>query len=513
MATNKTAILPDAKCWEAFQKMPPCQEACPIHMDVSRYVLAIAQGRFEDALAIIRETNPLASACGRICNHPCESVCTRGKVDDPIAIEWLKRVPGDLIAAKSGEKTSPVERRWPEQVAVVGAGPAGLTAAADLAKMGYAVTVFEELPVAGGMLAYGVPEFALDRKALQRDIDHIKGLGVEIKTNHALGPNLTINDLKQMGYKSILIAVGAQSAMKLPLPGSDLQGIFHGLPFIKDASLGKAPKISGKVGVIGGGNVAIDAARVALRLGASEVHLTCLESRKEMPAFSWEIERAVEEGIKLHPSRAPKQIAAKDGKVAGLDLVECKELCTDYEGRIKPVLNENIKESLAVDAVIIAIGQTIDQAFAAGAPKLQLGKRGEVSCDPETLATNLDGVYVAGDAVVVRGTVVESMAAGRKAAQTINRHLRGLDLAECEIPPAAQEIADSKVPKWVESRKRQSMPTLPVKDRSASFKEVDLGFQEKEAVAEARRCLTCDVCGNCMFDRAQVCYQTGSRLL
>ncbi len=482
-------------------------------MDVSRYVLAIAQGRFEDAQAIIRETNPLASACGRICNHPCELQCSRGKIDDPIAIESLKRAPGDILAARGGEKVTPAERVWTEQVAVIGAGPAGLTAAVDLVKAGYGVTVFEALPVAGGMLAYGVPEFALDRKALKRDIDYIKGLGVDIKTNHALGPNLNVNDLKQMGYRAILIAVGAQGAMTLPLPGSDLQGVFHGLPFIKDASLGNAPKISGRVGIIGGGNVAVDAARVALRLGASEVHLTCLESRKDMPAFSWEIDKAVEEGIILHPSRAPKQISGKDGKVAGLDLVECKELATDPDGRITPLLNESVKESLALDVVIIAIGQTIDKSFTAAAPKLQLGKRGEVACDPETLATNLDGVYVAGDAVVVRGTVVESMAAGRKAAQTINRHLRGLDSTECELPAPAMQIAESRLPKFVEARKRQSMSALPVKDRSASFKEVDLGFSESEAVAEARRCLTCDVCGNCMFERAQVCHQTGSRLL
>lgn len=514
MATTQTTVKPDNHCWEPFRKMPPCQEACPIHMDVSGYVLAIAQGRYKDALAIQRETNPLTAACGRVCHHPCETVCTRGKLDDPIAIEWLKRFPGDYLRQKGTVKPAPAPRLWQEQVAIVGSGPAGLTAAHDLAKMGYGVTVFEALPVAGGMLAYGVPEFALDRKALAEDIEYIKGLGVEIKLNHAIGPNLTLNDLRQMGYKAILIAVGAQEALKLKnLPGADLQGVHFGLPFIKDACLGKGTSLSGRVAIIGGGNVAIDAARQALRQGASEVNLTCLEHRSEMPAFAWEIEKAEQEGIKVHAGRAPRQIRGKDGKVAGLDLVECKELCTDYEGRIQPVLNESVTESVDADHVIIAIGQGLDRSFMAADGKLKLGNRGEIACDPDSLATNAEGVFVAGDALDIRGTVAGAMARGRKAARNIDRHLRGQPLEGAEAPPAAMEIVDARLPKWVEARKKQKMPTLAVGDRVRSSQEVDLGFQEKDAVAEARRCLSCDVCGNCMFVRYQVCLDTGSRLL
>lgn len=513
MATNQVTVKPDNKCWEAFQKMPPCQEACPIHMDVSGYVLAIAQGRYQDALAIMRETNPLTAACGRVCHHPCESVCTRGKLDEPIAIEWLKRFPGDHLGQKEAGKANAAPRSRQDQVAVIGSGPAGLTAAHDLAKLGYGVTIFEALPVAGGMLAFGVPEFALDRKALTSDIEYIKGLGVEIKVAHPIGTNLTLNDLRQMGYKAILVAVGAQQALSLKMPGVELNGVYHGLPFIKDACLGKAPSLTGKVVIIGGGNVAIDAARAALRQGASEVHVTCLESRKDMPAFSWEIEKAVQEGIKLHPSRAPKQITGKDGKVTGLDLVECKDLCTDYEGRIQPVLNETVQESLAADAVIIAIGQTLDKSLQGADSKLKLGNRGELACDPDTLASNLDGVFVAGDANIIRGTVTGSMAAGRKAAVNIDRYLRGQPLKVMEAEGPAMEIVDAKLPRFVEARKRITMPTLAARDRIKSSQEVDLGYQEKEAVAEARRCLTCDVCGNCMFDRAQVCFETGSRLL
>ncbi|MDP2727521.1 MAG: FAD-dependent oxidoreductase, partial [Dehalococcoidia bacterium] len=400
--------------------MPPCQAACPIHMDVSGYILAIAQGRYKDALAIMRETNPLSASCGRVCNHPCESVCIRAKLDEPVAIEWLKRFPGDYLASKGAAESAPATRLWQEKVAIIGSGPAGLTAAHDLAKMGYGVTVFEALPVIGGMLAFGVPEFALERKALESDIAYIKSLGVEIKANHPIGSDLTLNDLRQMGYKAILIAVGAQETLKLNIPGADLPGVYHGLSFIKDVSLGKGPSLVCRVGVIGGGNVAIDAARVALRRGATEVHVTCLESRKDMPAFPWEIEKAEQEGIKLHPSRAPKKILGKRGKVSGLDLVECKDLCTDYEGRLQPVLNEAVKESLEVDAVVIAIGQTLDRSFLAAEGKLQLGKRGEIACDPDTMASNVAGVFVAGDAVVIRGTVAEAMAAGRKAAQSIN---------------------------------------------------------------------------------------------
>ncbi len=494
--------------------MPPCQEACPIHMDVSGYVLAIAQGRYKDALAIMRETNPLTAACGRVCHHPCESVCTRGKVDEPIAIEWLKRFPGDYLRQKAAEKPAPAPRLWQEQVAIVGSGPAGLTAAHDLAKMGYGVTVFEALPVVGGMLAFGVPEFALDRKALQEDIEYIKGLGVETKVNHPIGPDLTLNDLRQMGHKAILIAVGAQDALKLrSLPGADMQGVSFGLPFIKEACLGQAPAVTGRVAIIGGGNVAIDAARMALRRGASEVHLTCLEHRADMPAFSWEIEQAEQEGIKLHPARAPREIRGRGGRVAGLDLVECADLCTDYEGRIQPVLNESVTESLDVDSVIIAIGQTLDRSITAADSRLKLGVRGEVACDPDTLASNAEGVFVAGDAVDIRGTVTGAMAGGRKAARNIDRYLRGHQLGAAEAPAAAMQIVDARLPKWVEMRKRQRMPTLAVGDRVRSSQEVDLGYQDKDAVAEARRCLSCNVCGSCMFDRAQVCFETGSRLL
>ena len=513
MATTQITVPPDNNCWEPFQKMPPCQEACPIHMDVSGYVLAIAQGRYHDALAIMRETNPLTAACGRVCHHPCETVCTRAKLDEPIAIEWLKRFPGDYLGVQEAGKSAPAPRLWQEQVAVIGSGPAGLTAAHDLAKMGYGVTVFEALPVAGGMLAFGVPEFALDRKALESDIAYIKGLGVEIKLNHPIGSNLTLNDLRQMGYKATLIALGAQEALTLKIPGADLQGVYQGLPLIKDASLGKAPAMSGRVGIIGGGNVAIDAARLALRLGASEIHLTCLEHRKEMPAFSWEIEKAEQEGIKLHPARAPKQITGADGKVSGLELVECKDLCTDYEGRIQPVLNEGVQESIPVESVVIAIGQGMERSWLAADGKRKLGSRGEVTCDPDTLATNLQGVFVAGDAVVIRGTVTEAMAAGRKAARSMDRYLRGQPLQAAEASGAAMEIVDARLPKWVESRKRIRMPTLAAKERIRSYKEVDAGYPEKDAVAEARRCLSCDVCGNCMFDRAQVCLATGSRLL
>lgn len=515
MAVNKAAVLPDGNCWQAVRKQPPCQEACPIHMDVAGYVLAIAQGRHADALAIIRDTNPLASACGRVCNHPCEAECTRGKLDEPIEIEWLKRFPADYLTAKGADKPPKIARRWDEKVAVIGAGPAGLTAAHDLAKEGYAVTVFEALPVAGGMLAYGVPEFALDRKALARDIDYIKGMGVEIKLNSPIGPDLTIDKLRQMGYKAVLVAIGAQSAINLKnLPGNELEGVYLGLPLIKDASLGQGPDMIGKkVAIIGGGNVAVDAARVALRLGASEVHLTCLESRNEMPAFSWEIERAIEEGIKIHASRGPRAILGKNGKVRGLESVECTSLCTDYEGRIQPVLNESVKDSLAVDAVVIAIGQGLDRSFLAADGKLQLGKWGEIASDPDTLATDAEGVFVAGDAVAIRGTVAESMAAGRKAAQVMNRYLRGEPLKLEEVPVVKELRTGKSLPKFVAVRKRQRMPTLSASERVRSFKEVDLGLDEKAAVMEARRCMTCNVCGNCLFRRSQVCYQTGSRLL
>jgi len=294
MSHVKTQAEATEECWPSLAKLSTCENACPIHIDIPRYVRAIATGDFKEALEIIRERTPLPVACGRVCHHPCEEVCLRGKIDEPIAIEALKRFVTDYVLETGTEKPSPCEKIWDQKVAIIGSGPTGLAAAHDLVRRGYGVTIFEALPVAGGMLAVGIPEFVLPKKLLQADIDYIESLGVEIKLNTAIGNDLSVEDLSER-YDAVFVAAGASQSGRLNMPGMDSDNVLSALPFLKDATLGKTVKLQGKVVVIGGGNVAVDCARVALRLGASDVTMACLECREEMPAFEWEIERAREE--------------------------------------------------------------------------------------------------------------------------------------------------------------------------------------------------------------------------
>jgi len=320
------------KCWPSLAKLSTCENACPIHVDIPRYIRAIAVGDFKGALQIIREKTPLPVACGRVCHHPCEEACLRGKIDQPLAIEALKRFVTDQALGTGVEKPSPCEKIWNQNVAIIGSGPAGLAAAHDLVRRGYGVTIFEALPVAGGMLAVGIPEYVLPKKLLQADIDYIESLGVEIKLNAPIGKDLSIEDLSER-YDAVFVAAGASESGRLNMPGMDSANVLHALPFLQDANLGKAAKLQGKVVVIGGGNVAVDCARVALRLGASEVTMACLECREEMPAFEWEIEQALEEGININPSLAPRDVTLEGQKATGINCCQVESIDFDSEGR------------------------------------------------------------------------------------------------------------------------------------------------------------------------------------
>ena len=258
------------KCWPMVEKMSPCEEACPIHMDIPSYIIAVSQGKFKEAIDVVRDTNPFPSVCGRICHHPCEDACTRALIDRPLAIEYLKRSIGQYEQS-NGNRVKRVRRRKKEKIAVIGSGPAGLTAAHDLVKKGYGVTVYESLPVAGGMLAAGIPEFNLPREVVQKDINYIRSLGVDIKTNMKIGQNLTMADLWSQEYSAVLLATGAWKSAELSIPGKELKGVIQALPFLREAKIGEKPRLKGSVVIIGGGNVAVDAARTALRSGAEKV--------------------------------------------------------------------------------------------------------------------------------------------------------------------------------------------------------------------------------------------------
>lgn len=501
------------KCWPMVDKMSPCEEACPIHMDIPSYIIAVSQGKFKEAIDVVRDTNPFPSVCGRICHHPCEDACTRGLIDRPLAIEYLKRFIGQYEQG-NGNRVKRVKRRKEERVAVIGSGPAGLTAAHDLAKRGYGVTVYEALPVAGGLLAAGIPEFNLPGDVVARDVNYIRSLGVDIKTNMKIGRDITMTDLWNQGYKAVLLATGAWKSAELPVPGADLKGVVQALPFLREAKINGKPHLKGSVVVIGGGNVALDAARTALRSGAEKVSLACLEQRGDMPAFKWEIEKAEKEGVRLYPALAPQQFFSRLGKrVNRVDFKKVAGTQRDGSGKVSWTLapGPDVDVALTADMVIVAVGQVPDPSFAGNT---SVTGSGTFEIDPETMSTSVKGLFAAGDAVKLPGTVVEAIAAGHRAAASIDRFLQGK-------PPATKEkkkvealtIEEEMIPAFMIKKDRWDMPALSSKDAVRSFGETNLGYTTWQAVEEAKRCLNCRMCGNCLFDRGQLCFETSARLL
>lgn len=507
------------KCWPSVDKLSPCEEVCPIHTDVPSYVIAIAQGKFKQALAVIRETNPFPSICGRVCHHPCEAECNRALVDEPIAIEWLKRFAADY-ELQDGRRPAPVKRTKKERVAIIGSGPAGLTAAYDLVRQGYGVTVFEASSIAGGMLTTGIPEFILPKQIVEAEIDYIRALGVDIRTNTRIGDGLSLDSLSRQGFAACLLATGAQKSAQLPIPGADLKDVHYALPLLRQVNTGQTLPLRGSVVVIGGGGVALDAARIARRLGADEVHVTCLESRRNIPAFAWEIEAAKKEGIRLHTSLAPQRFAARDGGDGRKGIViEFKRVAStqvDPEGRISWTLVEGpgAEYTMEADSVVVAIGQTPDPSCADGS-QVKASQRGTFVADPDTLATNVPGIFAAGDAVTLPGTVIEAIAMGRKAATSIHRYLQGQDLKKNRAAPAKEilKIDPEMTSRWLTRKARWGMPSLSANDAVRTFSEADLGYAKTQAIEEAKRCLNCRMCVSCIYGRSQICFETGSRLL
>jgi len=475
----------------------PCQIACPVHISIPGYVALIAKGRFKEALDLIRQRMPLPVVCGRVCLAPCEKECRRQELDQPIAIESLKRFVTDYV---DDELPSPLPQTRPDKVAIVGSGPAGLAAGYDLIRMGYGVTVYEALPVAGGMLATGIPPHRLPKEALKRDIDYIKALGVEIKTNSSLGQGLNLNDLTRQGYGAILLAIGAQQGQRLKIPGAELAGTLVATSFMRDFNLGKKVEVGNRVVVLGGGNVAIDCARTALRLGAGEVHVACLECREDMPATVSEIEHAEEEGITIHPSLTFTRILGEGGKVTGVECLKLRGFEFDKDGQPHVDVIEGTEHVLPADTVIFAVGQTTDLSNLTGDGVIATTRRGTIAIDPETLATSRPGVFAAGDAAHGPTSVTEAIADGQKAAFYIDRYLQGNVLRVRPLETLKASDIKVQTPTDVEKQERQPMPLLPVAERVLNFREVALGFTPEMAAAEAKRCLNCaghlckDVC-------------------
>jgi len=481
------------------RKRAPCIAACPASVDVQGYVAYASQGRFNEAVELIRETNPFPITCGRVCTHPCEKACNRGCFDQPVAIRDIKHFVTDYELSTGRGDVAPYPKTRDEKVAIVGSGPGGLTAARDLARMGYEVTVFEALPVPGGMLWVGIPEYRLSKAVLQKEVDNIKACGVEIKLNSPVGKNgLTLESLKQQGYKAILLAVGAHTSMKLDIPGEDLDGVYHGVFFLRDVALGKEVKIGNKIAIVGGGNVAIDAARTALRLGAKEVFIVYRRSRQEMPADEEEIEDAIAENINIHYLAAPVRVVEETGKVAGMECIKMELGEPDASGRRRPVPVEGSEFVLDVDMIIPAIGQRPDLDFLNGDKDIQTTKRNTLDVDPITNATSITGIFACGDAVSGPATVVEAIGDGAKSAIAIDRYLSGkkMDTLEEILPMENVTFEDLDISDYEEA-KRPKMAHLSIKERVKGFEECAIGISEEECIAEAKRCFNCGFCAWC----------------
>jgi len=399
--------------------LPACQQACPLHQDTRGYAALVAQKKFREALELIREVNPLPAVCGFICHHPCEEACLRGGVDQPIPLRLLKRLAAELGCKEESVRRSPRKKKM-EKVLIVGSGPAGLTAAHDLALLGYQVTIFESLPVLGGMLAVGIPAFRLPRDILQNEIGQIRQLGVEMVTRRPFLFRETKKSLKSLGFQAAFLAIGAHKSRRLSIPGERLTGVFQGVEFLRKINLDHKVEIGGRVAVIGGGNVAIDAARSALRLGADQVKIVYRRSRREMPAIPEEVDAARREGIEFRFLAAPIEIK-KSGK-HGLE-INCLKMRLgepDEKGRRRPIPIEGSRFSILADSIVVAIGQMVNSKMVTD---LELSFDGTILADQETGQTNLKGIYAGGDAVTGPGWAIEAIVAGKKGVASIHQYL------------------------------------------------------------------------------------------
>jgi NADPH-dependent glutamate synthase beta subunit-like oxidoreductase len=514
----------------------PCMMACPAHTNAGRYVALIAEGRFEEAYKFARDPNPLASICGRVCAHPCETACRRGDIDRPIAIRALKRF---LTERHGPESKRPVDinagrgqNKLPFKVAVVGGGPVGLSAAHDLALMGYSVRIFEAAPVAGGMLYLGIPEYRLPRDVVEAQVREILATGdITLKLNQAAGRDFTVSDLRYQGFDAVLIAVGAHRSRDLTIPGVDLDGVYKGIDFLLNVNLGYKFTIGKKVIVIGGGNVAMDVARSAarevvrqhvggvedlepslesvsavatremvdvslsaLRLGAQEVHLVCLEKREEMPAALEEIEEAETEGIVMHPGLGPKRMIGKDGKVVALETLKTKWVF-DQNKRFNPAFYEGSETELECDTIIMAVGQAPNLDFLKPEDGVELSPRRLIAVNPQTLMTSANGIFAGGDCVFGPRLIIDSVADGKRAAVGIDEFLRGQKHPEPIVE--VEVFKRHSMPLELLDLVRPPIPMLPL-ERRTGVTEVEVGYDAQSAMEEAQRCLHCWV--NTVFE-------------
>jgi NADPH-dependent glutamate synthase beta subunit-like oxidoreductase len=529
-ARTYAAVVPT---FQYFLDLVPCRTGCPVRTNAGAYVRAIAEWDTARGYAVARAPNPLASICGRICAHPCESKCRRGLIDQPISIRALKRVVTERHGVENPKGAPPLRPLGlaatrggkAARVAVVGAGPAGVSCAHDLALLGYGVTLLDAAPVVGGMLYQGVPEYRLPRDLIRAEIDQVLSLGVDLRLDWRLGRDFTVGDLLRNDHAAVFLALGATRGRELNIPGKGLDGVINGVDFLLNANLGYRVALGERVIVVGGGNVAIDvartvlryatpetgealpegaqqllqtwgydnafldAARTALRLGARHVQLVSLESRSEMPAHPDEVREAEEEGITLVPRRGPKAIVGEQGHVTGLETLDVESVF-DETGRFNPRFVPGSEKRLEADTLILAVGQQPDTACLAGDPEITITPRGLVAVEPRTLATTMPGVYCGGDLAFGPRIVIEAVADGKRAALAIHEHLGG-----GPVPRARSRFRTIDLDRAgdrYDRIPRQPVPSLPVARRTG-FREVEEGYEEAQARTEGGRCLWCNV--------------------
>ncbi|MDH4070567.1 MAG: FAD-dependent oxidoreductase [Ignavibacteria bacterium] len=533
--------IPDIEFWKS---LVPCQIGCPVRTDAGRYVQLIGENRFEEAYLTARSPNPFASVCGRVCSAPCEDVCRRGSIDAPVTIRALKRFVTERYGAESlkpdtqtglfeGAKEEGNKWAWHlpvqlgtrkgvakgKKVAVVGSGPAGLSCAHDLALMGYAVTVFEAGPVAGGMLRNGIPEYRLSRTLIEKEIDKIAFLGVNIVYNRPLTSEYGLSHLKEEGFESVFLSVGTQRGRELNIEGVELDGVVKAIDYLLNVNRGYRVDVGKKVLVIGGGFVAFDAARTALRggtdeeaptlheavdaarsavrAGAAEVHIASLESFSEMPVLrtsqgNEEFEEAKREGVIFHPQRGPHRFIGKDGRLQAIEFRGVKRTYDD-DGRFNPEYDPELIERMDVDTVILAIGQKADLSFIRTEDRIETTPGGFIRIDPDTLKTTAEGVFAGGDVAFGPRNIIDAVANGKTAALSIDSYLRGGD------PVITHDLFVEKIPtsrftrpEDFEQHPREAAPTIDL-GRRTGISEVEATFTEEQAVKQAERCLACHI--------------------
>jgi len=468
---------------EKEDALVPCKHACPAGIDVPRYVALIAEGKFAEAVAVIREKVPFPGVLGRVCVHPCEEACRRGQINEPIAIKSLKRFAADHDAG-IWRQNSKVRPPTGKRVAIAGSGPAGLTAAYYLAKLGHKVTVFEALPEPGGMMRVGIPEYRLPKKILRAEIAEIENVGVDIKVDTRVE---SLDKLLKDGYNAVLLALGAHNGIKMRVEGEEGPGVIDCVSFLRDVSFGKVVRLGNRVAVVGGGNAAIDASRVALRLGAKEGTIIYRRTRAEMPASAEEIEDAIEEGVKINFLAAPSKISRENGMVR-MECIRMQLGEPDASGRRRPEPIEGSEFVMEFDTIIAAIGQRPDipAEFT-----LQTGRGNTLVVDSNTLTTNREGIFAAGDVVSGPDAVIGAIAGGRKAAEAIDKYLRGNGVIDEILVEPEELIPYLGHDEDFAYSPRARMPKLPMGQQLDNFSEIELGFSEETAIAEAERCLKC----------------------